>query len=76
MESGEFEALLGTPSGLDLARAAELFGLRAAEPADPGELGEALEGDARLVLVRTDRAQNLALHRRLTEAATAAAASA
>ena len=76
MESGEFEALLGTPAGLDLARAAELFGLSAAEPADPGELGGALEGAAQLVLVRTDRTENAALHRRLTEAATAAAASA
>jgi 2-succinyl-5-enolpyruvyl-6-hydroxy-3-cyclohexene-1-carboxylate synthase len=68
----EFEALLGTPSGLDPAAAVKLFGLSAAEPASSVELKEALAGDARAIVVRTDRRRNLELHRRLAEAATAA----
>ena len=51
----EFEALLGTPSGLDLAAACELFGLSVATPGSPAELAEALAGDARAVIVRVDR---------------------
>ena len=34
----EFEALLGTPSGLDLRRAAELFGLSVVVAQNPAEL--------------------------------------
>jgi 2-succinyl-5-enolpyruvyl-6-hydroxy-3-cyclohexene-1-carboxylate synthase len=74
MPTGEFEALLGTPSGIDLARAAELFGLSCAQPRDPAELAAALAGDARLVIARTERAANAALHRSLAEAAAAALA--
>jgi 2-succinyl-5-enolpyruvyl-6-hydroxy-3-cyclohexene-1-carboxylate synthase len=72
----EFEALLGTPAGLDPAAAAELFGLSVASPSTPDELAEALAGDARMVIVRTDRRRNLELHRRLAEVAGAAIASA
>jgi len=68
----EFEALLGTPAGIDPAAAAGLFGLSVATPASPAELTAALAGDARMVVVRTDRRRNLELHRRLAEAATAA----
>ena len=76
MDRGEFEALLGTPSGLDLERAAALFGIEAATPGTPGELETRFAGDAGMVVVRTDRDQNLALHRRLADAAAAALASA
>ena len=69
MPEDEFEALLATPSPLDLGKAVELFGLSAETPEDPAGLDRALAGDARVVLVRTDRERNLALHRRLTEAA-------
>ena len=72
----EFEALLGTPSPLDLAAAVELFGLSQETPADPGQLDRALAGDARVVIVRTDRQGNLELHRQLTERAVAALAGA
>ncbi len=72
LPEGEFEALLGTPAGLDPAAAAELFGLSVATPGSPAELTEALAGDARMVVVRTDRRRNLELHRQLAEAATAA----
>jgi 2-succinyl-5-enolpyruvyl-6-hydroxy-3-cyclohexene-1-carboxylate synthase len=72
----EFEALLGTPAGLDPAAAAELFGLSVAVPASPAELSEALAEDARMIVVRTDRWRNLELHRRLAGTAAAALASA
>jgi 2-succinyl-5-enolpyruvyl-6-hydroxy-3-cyclohexene-1-carboxylate synthase len=67
----EFEALLGTPAGLDPAAAADLFGLSATAPSSPGEFDEALAGDARMIVVRTDRRRNLELHRELAEAAAA-----
>ncbi len=72
----EFEALLGTPSGLDLAGAAELFGLSTATPSSPAELETALAGEARVVIVQTERAANLELHRRLSAAAARALSSA
>ncbi len=73
----EFEALLGTPSGLDIARAAELFGLDAAIARKPREIEEALAGSARVVIVsELDRSRNVEVHRRLTAAAASALASA
>jgi 2-succinyl-5-enolpyruvyl-6-hydroxy-3-cyclohexene-1-carboxylate synthase len=67
----EFEALLGTPSGLDPAAAAELFGFGVATPSGAAELDEALAGEARMIVVRTDRHRNLELHRELAEVAAA-----
>jgi 2-succinyl-5-enolpyruvyl-6-hydroxy-3-cyclohexene-1-carboxylate synthase len=76
MPEAEFEALLGTPAGRDPADAARLFDLKVSVPETPTELDEALAGDARMVIVRTNRRRNLELHRRLSElAATALAAS-
>jgi 2-succinyl-5-enolpyruvyl-6-hydroxy-3-cyclohexene-1-carboxylate synthase len=72
MEESEFEALLGTPAGRDPADAARLFDLTVATPETPVALDEALAGDARMIVVRTDRARNLELHRDLTAAATQA----
>jgi 2-succinyl-5-enolpyruvyl-6-hydroxy-3-cyclohexene-1-carboxylate synthase len=74
LDSPEFEALLGTPSGLDPIRAATLFGLSIALPETPAELDSALAGEARMVVVRTDRRRNLELHRELAEAAAAVTA--
>jgi 2-succinyl-5-enolpyruvyl-6-hydroxy-3-cyclohexene-1-carboxylate synthase len=73
MAEPEFEALLGTPSGLDPSAAAELFGLSVAVPENQGDLSDALAGDARMIVVRTDRARNLELHRELSRLAAAAA---
>jgi 2-succinyl-5-enolpyruvyl-6-hydroxy-3-cyclohexene-1-carboxylate synthase len=73
MEDPEFEALLGTPSGLDPAAAAELYGLGVATPASPVELDDALAGEARMIVVRTDRRRNLELHRELSSLAAGAA---
>ena len=72
MDEPEFEALLGTPSGLDPGQAAELFGLSVELPETAAELGEALAGEARMVVVRTDRARNLELHREFSVIASAA----
>jgi 2-succinyl-5-enolpyruvyl-6-hydroxy-3-cyclohexene-1-carboxylate synthase len=69
----EFEALLGTPARLDPADAAGLFGLSVAAPSTPAALNEALAGDARMIVVRTDRHRNLELHQELSSLAAAAA---
>jgi 2-succinyl-5-enolpyruvyl-6-hydroxy-3-cyclohexene-1-carboxylate synthase len=72
MSQPEFEALLGTPSGLDPGAAAELVGMSVAAPSSAAQLDDALAGEARMVVVRTDRTRNLELHRELAEAANAA----
>jgi 2-succinyl-5-enolpyruvyl-6-hydroxy-3-cyclohexene-1-carboxylate synthase len=72
MPEAEFEALLGTPAEVDPADAASLYGVAVAEPATPADLGDALAGDARMIVLRTDRRRNLELHRELAEAAAAA----
>ena len=69
MPETEFEALLGTPAGRDPAEAARLFDLTVAVPASPGELDEAMAGNAQVIVVRTDRTRNLELHRELSQAA-------
>jgi 2-succinyl-5-enolpyruvyl-6-hydroxy-3-cyclohexene-1-carboxylate synthase len=73
LAQAEFEALLGTPAGLDPAAAAAMFGLTAAMPETPAELDEALAGEARMIVVRTDRERNLEVHRELSSIAAAAA---
>jgi 2-succinyl-5-enolpyruvyl-6-hydroxy-3-cyclohexene-1-carboxylate synthase len=73
MPEDEFEALLGTPSGRDPADAGRLFGLEVAIPETTDELDLALAGDVRMIVVRTDRARNLELHRELSRLAAAAA---
>ena len=73
MDHAEFEELLGTPSGLDPTEAARLFGLDVEVPEGPAELAGALAGDARMIVVRTDRERNLELHRELSRQAAAAA---
>jgi 2-succinyl-5-enolpyruvyl-6-hydroxy-3-cyclohexene-1-carboxylate synthase len=68
----EFEALLGTPAGLEPADTAALFGLGVAMPGTSADLDQALAGDARMIVVRTDRHRNLELHRELSSKAAAA----
>jgi len=72
MPEDEFEALLGTPSNLDPAAAAEMFGLSAKTPSTHAEFDDALAEDAQVMVIRTDRRRNRELHRELAEAATAA----
>ncbi len=76
MPAREFEALLGTPGPIDPAEAGRLFGFTVETPSTPDELDRALGGDARMVVVRTDRRRNLELHRELAALAESATASA
>ena len=70
----EFEALFGTPSGLDCERAAALWSIphRRLESAD--ELTGATGRGTELVEVPTDRRRNVELHRRISTAAADAVA--
>jgi 2-succinyl-5-enolpyruvyl-6-hydroxy-3-cyclohexene-1-carboxylate synthase len=63
----EFEALLGTPQGVDVARAAALFDLPHRRLESLADLPDALAAGTGLIEVRTDRQTNVALHRRLTK---------
>lgn len=69
-ESDAFEEHVATPHGLDFAQVAAVYGLDFERPADAAQLRGTLErrGGCRLIEVRTDRVQNLALHRRAAEA--------
>jgi 2-succinyl-5-enolpyruvyl-6-hydroxy-3-cyclohexene-1-carboxylate synthase len=68
----EFEALLGTPRGLDVARAAGLFGLAHRRIERLGQLNEAIEAGTGLIEVPVDRQANGELHRRLADRVAAA----
>ncbi|MEX2106464.1 MAG: 2-succinyl-5-enolpyruvyl-6-hydroxy-3-cyclohexene-1-carboxylic-acid synthase [Solirubrobacterales bacterium] len=67
MGDEEFEALLGTPRGVDVAKAAALFDLPHRRLETLGELADALAAGTGLIEVRTDRQANVALHHRLTD---------
>ncbi len=73
LDGDEFEALLGTPRGVDAARVAALFGLphRRLETLD--DLPDALAAGTGLIEVETDRQTNAALHRQLASSVAAAA---
>jgi len=68
LPGAEFEALLGTPRGLDTAKAAALFGLSHRRIESLEELPDALAAGTNLIQVRTDRAANVTLHRDLAGA--------
>ena len=68
-----YETLFGTPHGIDFAQLARLHGLGhrlvdSAEGLGDAVLGAGAEGGIHLVEVRTDRAANVALHRRIEAA--------
>jgi 2-succinyl-5-enolpyruvyl-6-hydroxy-3-cyclohexene-1-carboxylate synthase len=69
LDAEEFEALLGTPRPIALERAAELFGIPHRRVGDLSNLGETLAAGTALIEVRTDRSENVVLHRLLTERA-------
>jgi 2-succinyl-5-enolpyruvyl-6-hydroxy-3-cyclohexene-1-carboxylate synthase len=73
-EGGAFEEHVATPHGLNFAHVAALYGFTHERPETEDELRAAVErrGGCRLIEVRTDRAENLALHRRFAETALAA----
>jgi 2-succinyl-5-enolpyruvyl-6-hydroxy-3-cyclohexene-1-carboxylate synthase len=68
-----FETLFGTPHGIDLADLARVHGVpvtevTAAGDVAPGVIESAAAGGVRVVLVRTDRAANVARHREVWSA--------
>lgn len=69
---------IATPTGLDFAKAAALYGLAHEPVATTQELRAALEralvpdSDSTIVHVRSDRARNVALHRRIWDAVSSA----
>jgi 2-succinyl-5-enolpyruvyl-6-hydroxy-3-cyclohexene-1-carboxylate synthase len=68
IDRDDFEAILGTPLGLKPERVAELHGIDYEHLERLQDLSE-IEHRTILIEVRTDRAENLALHRALTDAA-------
>jgi 2-succinyl-5-enolpyruvyl-6-hydroxy-3-cyclohexene-1-carboxylate synthase len=78
-EADAFEEHVATPHGLDFAHAAALYGCGFERPVTLDELKAALErstagGGTTIIEIRTDRVENLALHRRAADAALAAVA--
>jgi 2-succinyl-5-enolpyruvyl-6-hydroxy-3-cyclohexene-1-carboxylate synthase len=77
-DDGEhFETLFGTPHGLDLAAVATVHGLPCVMVEKASELSPAVDdaigrGGVRMVLVRTDRNENVARHREAWAAVAAA----
>jgi 2-succinyl-5-enolpyruvyl-6-hydroxy-3-cyclohexene-1-carboxylate synthase len=68
----EYEALLGTPRGVSVERAAALFDLPHRRLESLDELPKALAAGTGLIEVTTDREGNAELHRRLSERVRAA----
>jgi 2-succinyl-5-enolpyruvyl-6-hydroxy-3-cyclohexene-1-carboxylate synthase len=75
LDPDEFEALLGTPRGVSVEKAAALFDLPHRPLGSLAELPDALAAGTGLVEVRTDRRANVEAHRRLTMAVQAAISS-
>jgi 2-succinyl-5-enolpyruvyl-6-hydroxy-3-cyclohexene-1-carboxylate synthase len=76
-ETDAFEEHVATPHGLDFAHAAALYGCDFERAGTLAELREAVAASVTgntttIIEVRTDRVQNLELHRRAAEAALAA----
>ncbi len=76
-----FEQHIATPHGLDFAHAAALYGCDYERPETTAALRGAIErslaaaNSTTVIEVRTDREQNLALHRRISDAVRTAVAS-
>jgi len=75
LSGDEFEALLGTPRGVNTGKAAALFDLPHRRLESLGDLPDALTAGTGLIEVRTDREANVELHRRLAEAVSQAISS-
>jgi 2-succinyl-5-enolpyruvyl-6-hydroxy-3-cyclohexene-1-carboxylate synthase len=65
LNDGEFEALLGTPRGVDVGKAAALFDLPHQRLESLADLPEALAAGTGLIEMKTDRRTNVETHRRL-----------
>jgi len=76
-EGADFEQHVATPTGLDFAQAAALYGARHAVAGDVATLRDELDRSrafdgVSIVEVRTERPANVALHRRVWDAVAAA----
>jgi 2-succinyl-5-enolpyruvyl-6-hydroxy-3-cyclohexene-1-carboxylate synthase len=75
-ETDAFEEHVATPHGLDFAHAAALYGcgyeLAGDQESLRGAIERSLGGGTTIIEVRTDREQNLALHRRIADGVAAA----
>jgi 2-succinyl-5-enolpyruvyl-6-hydroxy-3-cyclohexene-1-carboxylate synthase len=81
LEPAQFEQLFGTPHGVDLAMLAHAHGLPVLEASDDLTVGLAVEaslatGGVHIVLARSDRTDNVALHDALHQTGIAAAVAA
>jgi 2-succinyl-5-enolpyruvyl-6-hydroxy-3-cyclohexene-1-carboxylate synthase len=81
LDVATFEALFGTPIGLDIAKAAALYGASYARPSDWEAFRRALAGALRddglsVIEVVTDRLRNVAHHREIAGAVKEALAAA
>jgi 2-succinyl-5-enolpyruvyl-6-hydroxy-3-cyclohexene-1-carboxylate synthase len=77
LAADRFEALFGTPHGLDLVGIASAYGVRARRLAPGDEVAGAVaaaasEGGVQVLVVGTDREANVEVHRRLDAAAATA----
>ena len=73
LDTGTFEQLFGTPAAINIEGAAQMFGCTYARPTSLCEFRNAVDRHlttpgVTIVEVRTDRAQNLALHREIAAA--------
>ena len=75
LDAEEFEALFGTPRAVSVERAAALFDLPYRRLGSLADLPAALAAGTGLIEVRTDRATNVAAHRRVTDRVLAALSS-
>jgi 2-succinyl-5-enolpyruvyl-6-hydroxy-3-cyclohexene-1-carboxylate synthase len=66
LDTDEFEALLGTPRGVDVGKAAALFDLPHRRLDSLADLQDALAAGTGLIEVKTDRHANVEAHRGLT----------
>jgi 2-succinyl-5-enolpyruvyl-6-hydroxy-3-cyclohexene-1-carboxylate synthase len=71
-QTAAFKQHIATPHGLAFEHAAALYGLRYERPQTAADLCAGLRrsvgsGEASIIEIRTDRAENLTLHRRLAE---------
>ena len=65
LEGDEFEALLGTPRGVDASKAAALFDLPHRSLESLADLPDAMAAGTGLIEIKTNRQANFDLHRRL-----------
>ncbi len=69
VDRDEFEAILGTPLGIDPARVAELHGLRHVLVEDLADLPPAADHGTAIIEIPVDRRRNVEVHRRIADRA-------